>query len=471
MPNRVLEKNRRMSESLLWDLQNKAYSQRGETAWTEGLVPSYITSNPFIAKRYAELAIAYIRDNIIDPAEPVYIFDLGAGSGRFAFLFLKAFKRLLPEELKFKYILTDIAEPTLAFWQTQSAFQSDQVDFAFFHHAQEGNLQLVKSGEVIEKSRNPVILIANYFFDTVPQDLFRIRNGELEEGRITLSGTGDEEWELSDPRFIPSLECRYDYVPFEAERYSQEVVNILRGYQKLENAAFLFPSGGVAALQFFERISSNLLLLAGDQGVCTEAQILTSGEPELTKHTTFSIAVNYHALAAYFRQKGGVAFLTSFPDPVFANIAAALGTQELPELRRVFENQFDAFEPKDYFLLVSEAEKQSYLSLDYLLLLMKLGDFDPVNLNHFFHQILPQMGKATTQQKADWERVFDAVFDRLYITNPEEGNFVMNLGVLFYEMGNYGKALQLFQRSVQIMGEKPQVRANIAASLLKLHYL
>ena len=87
------EKATRLSESLLWKLQNDAYSEFGIEAWSRQGVPSYITSNPFIARCYAHVVLGYIRDLIAQGTlvanEPIYLFDLGAGTGRFGFLFLK----------------------------------------------------------------------------------------------------------------------------------------------------------------------------------------------------------------------------------------------------------------------------------------------------------------------------------------------------------------------------------------------
>lgn len=460
-----------MSESLLWKLQGNAYEQFGPTAWTKGLVPSSITSNPLIAKQYAELCIAYLQDQKIDPKEPVYLVDLGAGSGRFGYLFLRTFLQLAPK-YRYCYIMTDMVAGNLDFLQMHPALKEFEcVDFAFYQHAQRaGGLTLLKSGEVVEKSKNPMILLANYYFDTIPQDLFRIHEGRLEEGRISLHTKEEHaEWEADDPRWIPFLDCRYEYVPFNPSHYPKEVVEVLQYYTHLPDCSFLFPTGGIQSLDFFARLSSGkFLLIAGDQGVSSEAQIIRWGEPALTKHSTFSIAVNYHSLAKYFQKRGGMGLLTSFPDPVFANIVAAWGEAELPETQKVFFKTLDPFEPKDYFLLVSEAEKEEKLSLDHLFLLLKLGDFDPVNMHFFYPRILAQIAEASPQQKEQWKGAIEQVWERVYIVSPEEGAFVLNLGVLLFHMEYYPEALLFFQRSLEITGVKQQTLENIAACLNKM---
>jgi hypothetical protein len=96
---RVIERNQRLSRSLLWGLQRRFFEQKGVEAWRQNIVPHYITSNPFIANAYAHLVFGFLRDcqaNALlpDPNQPLYIVELGAGSGRFAFRFLKQFQRL-----------------------------------------------------------------------------------------------------------------------------------------------------------------------------------------------------------------------------------------------------------------------------------------------------------------------------------------------------------------------------------------
>jgi len=82
-------------------------------------VPHYVTSTPVIADTYAELIFAFRRDRqaLFPGHEPLYIWELGSGSGRFAFHFLK---RLLPlcarrgaPPFAFRYMLTDFTQSNL----------------------------------------------------------------------------------------------------------------------------------------------------------------------------------------------------------------------------------------------------------------------------------------------------------------------------------------------------------------------
>lgn len=51
------------SRSVLWRLMRRYYDHKGSDAWSvTGEIPSHITSNPHIARAYAENISAYIRD-------------------------------------------------------------------------------------------------------------------------------------------------------------------------------------------------------------------------------------------------------------------------------------------------------------------------------------------------------------------------------------------------------------------------
>ena len=73
----VLETAQPLSRSLLWKLQREFFRQKSTGAWGEGIVPSYITSNPFTAGAYARVVSGYLLDLLrhgkINLDQPVYI--------------------------------------------------------------------------------------------------------------------------------------------------------------------------------------------------------------------------------------------------------------------------------------------------------------------------------------------------------------------------------------------------------------
>jgi len=480
-----IEEDARFSESVLWKLQETAYQQFGPEAWTEKGVPFYLTSNPFTARQYACLAIAYLRDCVkeerIDYTAPIYLFDLGAGTGRFAYQFLRFFRPMLSTlfpDVQIKYVMTDIVESNFTFWETHSylkpGFAEGVLDSAYYFHSQKEALFLRNEKIDLEEFTNPIVLIGNYFFDTIPQDLFRVKDGTLQEGRVSLKAEG--EWACYDnPKIISKLETNYSYrsVVDPRDYYVEKplAAAVLQDYSEtFDGTTFLFPIGAFDALDFFRmRSKKGFFLLAGDQGVSTEAQVRTSGEPKIDKHGTFSIAVSYHAIASYFQHAGGKALLPRDSDPLFVVIAAEMGLAASGELEVVFEQTFNYFEPKDYWNSVAFAEKDmKSLSLEYLLLLIKFGCYDPVNFAAFFEHIVAQLPEASEKTKKQLLNMLYPLWEAFFPVSAGEGTFVMNLGVIAFELGAYRKALDFFLKAEAIMGEEPLLYQNMAACFRRL---
>jgi hypothetical protein len=98
-PMYVLEAPTPLARSMVWHLQRTFYSDQGIEAWSRSHVPQSVTTSPIIAHAYARLVLAFLRDMraAVDLSQPVYVVELGAGSGRFAYRFLKAFTALLED--------------------------------------------------------------------------------------------------------------------------------------------------------------------------------------------------------------------------------------------------------------------------------------------------------------------------------------------------------------------------------------
>ncbi len=83
----IFEKSVRFGKSRLWKWQEEAYCALGPEAWSKGGVPFYLTANPLVAHHFADWVEAFLQDGGWDGKGPVYLIDLGAGSGRFATIF------------------------------------------------------------------------------------------------------------------------------------------------------------------------------------------------------------------------------------------------------------------------------------------------------------------------------------------------------------------------------------------------
>lgn len=468
----VIEKDVRFSQSLIWELQEAVYAQYGPEAWAiDNGVPSYITSNPFTAKQYAHVVIGYICDHLktLSLQEPFYLFDLGAGSGRFSYLFLKELLSQLSEakldQIPICYVMTDFIEKNIAFWQShpllQPYIERGQVDFALYRHDENQPLYLRLKQQTLTSIKNPFVLIANYYFDTIPQDLFRVQNGQLFAGLCTLTLS---EQQANKPQFewINDLELSYRYEPVKNE----ELIPLLDSFsKKVKTGIFTYPTGAFSTLEYFEKLSNGqYLLLAGDQGIAQMRQIPSSNEPKFCRHTSFSIDVCYPLMAEYFHQKNYCAWIPQLSDPIFVNFTAVYGNskEECYHTHLAWHYYINDFEPCDYWKLIIESHEREQ-SLQFILSLVKMGNWDPMPVHFFFNKIREEVKTVSENTKQIIIATIEKLTTNFYWIIPTDGDFITNLGVLLFDLKEYKKAIQYFQLAQQISGETKIILTNLGA--------
>lgn len=479
------EKRQRLSKSVLWDLQKQAYCQFGPEAWSTKQVPFYLTSNPLLARQYAQIVLAFfkdclISDQAIDLREPFYILDLGAGSGRFAYLFLNNLLEMVANlKLPFqvRYVMTDIVEANIQYWQEHPYFQrflkDRSLDFAYYEHSSlSQTLDLLHSGAKLVSGslKNPLTLIGNYFFDTIPQDIFCVKDHILHAGLISLSYTPSDKTAgltAADPAIIPHILHHLDYVPVDIDALDVDPLakEILASYAgAYENIPFLlFPTGPLQVISHFREFSKErVLFLTGDQGI-TAVKKQNQEIPFLAKHDTFSMLVNYHALEGYFKRSQGICLLTPSLSPAMVNMAAISyrGVAAFPEVQEVFRLTLAAFEPQDYFKLIDAAHQWQDPSLAFMLKLIKWGLWDPINFNLFFPKIREKLAAADASEKAELALAIEGCWKAFFPVHKAEGAFVMNLGVLCFDMKHYNEAIKYFKYALELGYDEPILHQNM----------
>ena len=254
----ILEKEIRFSQSIMWGDQKKYYDEKGIGAWEDD-VPFYITSNPFIAHSYANVAIRFIQDWVNknpDAKKHAFTFlELGAGTGQFSFYFLKNLMSLRSDlkldEIKIRYIMSDLTTNSFEFWGSHHALKpfvdAGILEFLAFdlYHPKKEDIKTV----------NPLIIIANYLFDSVGTDVFCVKDGQLHESLVILK---TDESNLIDgkPRDWEKVEIEYIDKPIHEKYYGGLYDDVLFSYEKkLTSTHFQFP---IASLQAIDRKSTRL---------------------------------------------------------------------------------------------------------------------------------------------------------------------------------------------------------------------
>lgn len=467
-PAFVVESRRRLSESIVWTLQREFYSRAGPQAWKPKGVPSFVTNNAFIARAYARMTVALLRDLLrtgaLDGRQPVHVIELGGGTGRFAYLFLRALEReraVLPElvSVPLRYVLTDLVEANLekarGHERLRPFVEKGLLDCARYDLEKDDALRLEVSGELVDKGslRNPPLLIANYAFDTVRHDVYRVRSGLLQEALVTAVSSRQED-ALDDPSMLERLTLRWEGEPLSSVHvYEDPLTNrVLAGYARLADTSVLIPTGALRCIRTAMGWSGNrLLLVAGDKCFSAEEELLGRSDPTLAVHGgSFSLTVNFDAIAAWFEAAGGEALRPSRQDFQFKVAAFAAGLPEPLETRAAYAREIDAFGPGEYFHLSYTLRKEhASPSLDVLLAAFKLGDWDP-EMVVACRQVLTQKAKgAPAWFKQELSRGLDQAWERVF---PLHRNFAMDLAWIALGADQPRQAIRFAQESLRLFG-------------------
>jgi len=482
----TLEHDRRLSESILWPLQREFYRRRGTEAWTSGDLPWYVTSNAFIARAYTRMVAGWLRDlaaaGTLDRTQPVYVIELAAGSGHFAFLFLKKLERLRAElpalrGLDVRYVMTDLPEANVAAWEAKDRFQpyvaGGQLDFALFDLERDTELRLRRSGTVLGPGAavNPVAVLANYAFDSTAQDLFFVKDGALHEG-LTTALSSQEEPDLADPQVLGRLTIRYHQRPAHEPYYGDPALDgVLKEYRAaLGDTAVLVPIAAIRCLENLSRLSGGrLLLVSADKGVSGLEEIVRQAEPHRARHGDFfSMDVNFHALARWVEARGGHALLPAQRDRHLKTTAFVLGgaAAAFPESALAFHDELARFSPFDYYRLNSGVRKgYAEPPLETILAILKLGDWDYQLLVHYAPVIARAAADAGAGLRWELRRALDAVWDNFY---PMGVDVAFEIGRILAAMQLPLDALRYYKESLRLAGPHHATLYNMGLCLYHL---
>lgn len=436
--------------------------------------------------------LGWLRDcaGTLDPREPVYILELGCGSGRFGFLFFDRLLDLLGRSalrhVRVRYVMTDFTESNLEPPRRHPALEpwisAGSLDFARYDagRCDEGDLakiRLERSGKVLSLRtlRNPLAVIANYVFDGIPQDAFAARGGQLFELLPVLTVL-DEEEDLDEPTILQRIEVSWEERPASADYYGDpELDAILREHaERLKDTAFLFPLAAIRCLRHLGKLAKGrLLLLSGDKGYCHQELADGRGEPELTLHGSFSMMVNYHALGRWLAGQGGELLCTSRLHSSLTVVAGLLGTPPggTLETRLAFAEAVDRRGPDDFFDLKTAFGKPlDDLTLEQLLGWLRLSGWDANVFLDCWPVLMKHAAEAPGLLRLELYRAVYEVWER-HFPMPQAIDLAFHLGVLLCEIERHEEALQLFHESVAAYGPNPATVFNVGLCLFHLGHL
>lgn len=484
-----IEEQARLYDSCIWTVLEEYYKKASISAWNQ--IPFYPTSNPFIAEVYADIILAFLTDcrEELNYNEPVYILEMAAGSGCFSYYLLrelvvrrKYFSQL--EKLKLQYIMADFTEDNPRSWQDNPKLkpfvEEGLLKFGVFRPQDDLVVRqcpvegATTSDVLLDRSLclNPLIAIANYFFDSIKQDAFQIQDGKLKEVRHTFNCKRDPE--------SPEL-LRFDTIQ-KTESYrdanhnyfaDQRMNNVLTSYHHdFDNASIIFPSGAFHCISNLLQISNErLVLISSDKGFTDRNYVKGLREqPFVAHHGVFSYSVNYDAIRRYFEALGGISLNTSDDNlsvSTAVNFLLKGSRSTLDQSKYFFAEKVDRQNIINYMYfmqdLMTEVEpKKSNEILRACLGFVQLCNYDPIAFCLAAPRIYFALETLNTHQEKHLQEILKRVIDNFYSVQQQYDVFYW-AGRIYYGMNRLDEALKSFADSLLAFGESSSTLYYMAA--------
>ena len=464
------------SESLIWQLNRNFYHDKGVTAWSEDIVPHQVTNSSIAAKTYAELIFAFLKDLALEGSidQVVYILELGAGHGKLCFNILKYLDSLIAQERnrlpEYCYVLSDIVEDNLLFFkdhpQFQEYYQRGVLDISYFDALESHTLNLRQSKKKISPSdlEQPILTIANYFFDSIPNELFHVKDNVLSVCSISINSSQNPEGKAAQ-KLIEEMELTYHKSVVTGSYFEEDYLNtILLPYRKITKESYiLFPKIAMTCLSKIKALSKQgMVLLSMDKGYYNMEGLAGRTRPDLVKHGSFSFWVNFHAIGQCCINEGGKALFgtsASFSVEVgcllFSNDTAKYYLLQQAYQKYTSQSNLDDFNSIKKLAYTNKSD----IKLTEVLALLRMSGYD----SNIFIKLLPRLKQLTKtithNERTRLGHTIALIWNR-YFRIKEQYDLSYELGGIMYDLGYYAEALIYFDHSQDRFGSKADVCYN-----------
>mmetsp|Transcript_20260 Transcript_20260/g.29935 ORF Transcript_20260/g.29935 Transcript_20260/m.29935 type:complete len:617 (+) Transcript_20260:89-1939(+) len=510
----IIDREVRFSQCKMWDLQKSFYKKIGIKCWQECVVPNFVTSNCFISYAYARSILAFARDYFLTNPEanrsmqPIYIIEIGAGAAKLCYVMLQkliSLREFWPKRANgapvFKYVLTDSTSTSFDFFNNHPSlkphFESGLLDMAKFDAELDQFLTLEKSNIVLRHDflEHPVVMVANYVFDSLRQDAFRVtKDGKIEEVLATVTAiTAPIELIISrEPELLKYIRCTWKAKPikdiclyYDEDEECGAVVEEMRymceqrhnvGFASLKSgrevnsfdppknqlpgrsgegsgSSFLLPVGTFAAMRNVKNLAKNgrMLVIAGDKGHTQLSEMDGIRDPHVAMHGSFSCMVNFLALRIFTESHGGFSIYSPLLEG-FKCAAFGFGigdsTLPLPGFRMYFSQNLGSRFGPDGFSTLQRCLKEEAKApgLRSALAVVRLSNYDPDVLYKFKQVFIDKVPHASDKLQSDIRKDMRKVYACYYPLHPSK-DVSFEIGRIFMGLKDFDVAVDFFKLS------------------------
>jgi tetratricopeptide (TPR) repeat protein len=319
-----------------------------------------------------------------------------------------------------------------------------------------------------ENCYGPLVVIANYCFDSLAQDVFRIKDGHVFE-RLQTTRRPPVSKEEDTGQALSRLEFEYKDVTMAADRYQDTTwKRILEMYRtEIPNATVLFPVQALSTLQAIREFSGPaMLVLASDKGYLrTENMPQLQEEPKFEFHSAncFSTMVNFDAIARYFQLAGGIALLPLKHYSALNTCAFLQGTakRQFPAVVSTYAETSTAFGPDDLFSLLGWLNAHmEELTVSQILSLLRLTRWDSITFLRLF-PILARQIRNVGAEREDLREAIALTWENQFPVTGTDHVLAFYCGVLLLELRFFDEASAMFKRSQIALGPSAATSYNL----------
>lgn len=483
----VIEEHRALSQSKLWDLQRQLYVTQGRHAWREGGVPNYITTNAFAARSYARVVLGHLRGVLaaggVARRQGAQILELGAGSGRFAYHFLQHFLPMWRDselsDVPMTYVLSDVAPDNVDFCRAHPAFapfvQRGLLRFAICDAESPGDLGKTLGVAPSARFEGQLVVLANYVFDALRQDVFHVDQERLWEGVVRIVGQR-AELNPADPNPFASVALDFTRREISSSPYGDRIWNrILEDCRlRIRTGTLLFPTNAMRCLERLRALSpDSLLVLAADEG-SHRLDDVRSLEPRVVGYGRVSLPefpVNFHAIGEYTEAHGGQAVFASHQPGglCVAGLAWDRTGRECAATKQAFSDAVDLFGPDEFFMVLKSLERTApLLTCAEMLAHLRWSAWDANVLHALLPQLKDRLTSASRSERSAWSDAFERVWSLYYQVDREEGDLAFAIGTMLMRIGDWQHAAVFLERSRRVWGEDCNTLCNLAVCRARL---
>jgi tetratricopeptide (TPR) repeat protein len=475
----------RLSHSKLWPIQKKYFIHQSIDAFkTE--VPFYISSNVYIAKRYASLMMTFIQEWIVkhpdSAAKTFTMLELGAGSGKFSFYFLNEFTNLYKAEAQtfaWRYVITDVSRKSVDFCRNNEDFKpyidNHILDFSNLDIDTDLDFELDILGQKYSESNpdTPLLVIANYAFDCMRQDLFTKQDGKLQEVQVEIRSRYPH-FNQDKPEHLNELRFKYRNIDINLDNYYAESNwnVLLKRYEKdlVEGAMFPLPLTGFHFLSHITKINPQIFLICGDKGIALKEDLgVSSPQNQYTYDGCYSYNINFHALGQLCIEQQGSYIPTNHFNNFKVNLLSmGIDLDHFKKTKSEYTLLMESGGADEFCYLMSEFEQSSF-RFDYKSIssFLRLSNWDPDVYCAIHDRLLELVGSVPYRLFKDLLKDIERVESNIYSLRRDPDPF--NLLGIFYQACNMtDKAIQMYEKALSLHGERPAPHHNLGVVYEKI---